>query len=99
MMAYTDVDRLILERWEDTMGLFEAYNELEDRIGETIEEVGHRLQPWLSGRGYDSDVDVKQPAFNAWKPEWLHRRREDPLIYVGVGGFAPAGYRKVKDEH
>lgn len=99
MMAYTDVDRLILERWNDTMGLFEAYEELEDRIGETIQEVGERVGAWLGERGYQSDTDAKEPAFSAWKDEWRHRRRDEPLVYISVGAFAPSGYRKVKDEH
>src|SRR5262245_2070589 len=97
--TYTDIDRLILERWEDTRGLFDAYEELQARIQDVIEEVGERLAHWASDRGYRIGTDAKVPEYYAYKDAWLHRRREEPVICFAIEGFAPMGYRKVKDEH
>jgi hypothetical protein len=41
--AYTEMDRLILQRWPDVIGLIEAHREVQDRIEEMIELVGERL--------------------------------------------------------
>jgi hypothetical protein len=97
--TYTDVDRLILERWFDTRGLLEAYEELQDRIHDVISEVGERLAEWAQPQGYLVDTDAKTPAFSLYRSTWMHRRKDEPLIYVDVENFAPLGYRRVKENH
>ncbi len=95
---YNDVDRLILDRWEDVVGLLRAYEELQERIGGVLEEVGVRLQKWAGEEGYRLDQDARVPEYWAWKASW-EKRRGDILIYVTLGGFTPQGYRKTKEQH
>jgi len=96
---YTDVDRLILGRWQDVMGLFEAHEELQDRVEEVIEDVRSRLGRWLEGRGYEVTSDPKSPSFFLGKADWYHKRKDDWSVYFEVGGFAPFGFRKVREDH
>jgi hypothetical protein len=97
--TYTDVDLLILQRWDDTRGLLEAYEELQDRMHEVIQEVGERLVQWAESRGYTLDVDARTPQYYAYKTAWMNRRKDDALVYYNVVDFAPVGYRKVKEAH
>jgi hypothetical protein len=97
--TYTDVDRLIFQRWDDTRGLFEAYDELQDRIHDVITEVGERLGEWAAPQGYIVDTDAKAPAFYAYRNTWLNRRRDDALVFFSLESFAPLGYRRVKENH
>jgi len=96
---YTDVDRLILGRWDDVMGLFDAHGELQDHVEEMIDEVGERLERWLEGRGYGVTSEGKAPAYYIAKDDWFVKRKDDYTVYFEIGGFAPRGYRKVKDDH
>lgn len=96
---YTDVDRLILGRWQDVMALSEAHNELQDRVEETIDDVGNRLERWLEGRGYEVNSESKSPLFYVGKADWYNKRKEDWLVYFEIGGFAPFGFRKVREDH
>lgn len=97
--TYTDVDKLILERWHDVMGLMEAHEGLEGRIEQLITDVGGRLENWGEERGYSLETDAKRAEFYAWKPAWLNRRKDEAEVYYVVGSVAPMGYRKIKDAH
>ena len=97
--AYTDVDKLILERWHDVIGLMEAHDELQGRIGDLIDDVGDRLEKWGGERGYELETDAKRAEFYAWKPTWVNRRKDEAEVYYAVGSFAPMGYRSIKDAH
>ena len=97
--TYTDVDLLILDRWSDTRGLLEAYEELQDRIHDVIGDVGERLAEWAQPQGYLTDTDAKAPAFSLYRSTWMHRRRDEPLVYLHLANFAPLGYRRVKENH
>jgi hypothetical protein len=97
--TYTDVDRLIFQRWDDTLGLLEAYEELQDRIHEVITDVGQRLSEWGVPQGYIIDTDAKIPSFYAYRNTWLNRRRDDALVYFSLEHFAPLGYRRAKENH
>ncbi len=46
---YSDVDRLILERWDEVSELIDAREELADRITDVIEAAGERVRRhrWL----------------------------------------------------
>ena len=48
----TDVDNLLLERWTDTIGIWDAIKELEDRLADRLEAVAERLRPWLEKLGF-----------------------------------------------
>lgn len=96
---YTDVDKLILGRWQDVMALFDAHEELQDRVEEVVEEVGERLGRWLDGRGYSIRTDSKTPVYVIGKDDWYHKRKDDWLVFFEIGGFAPFGFRKVKEDN
>jgi hypothetical protein len=96
---YTDVDRLILGRWQDVMGLLEAHEELQDRMEEVIDDVGNRLERWLEERGYEVKSESKAPSFWVGKANWFNRRKDDWAICFEIGGFAPFGFRKVREDH
>jgi hypothetical protein len=96
---YTDVDRLILERWQDVVALADAHEELQDRVEEVIEAVGERLERWLEERDYEIRTDTKSPSFWFGRTAWNNKRRDDWIVYFEIGGFAPLGFRKVRDEH
>jgi hypothetical protein len=97
---YTDVDRLILSRWNDVMGLFEAHEELQDRIEEVIDDVAARLTQWLDTRGYDLiSCDAKAASIDFGKTDWHHKKKDGWAVYFQIGEFAPIGFRKVRDDH
>lgn len=96
---YTDLDRLMLDRWQDVMALFEAHEELQDRAEEVIDDVGNRLGRRLDERGYEVISDSKSASFLIGKADWHHKRKDDWIVYFEVGAFAPLGFRKVTDDH
>ena len=96
---YTDVDKLILGRWQDVMALFDAHEELQDRVEEVVEEVGERLGKWLDGRGYMVETDSREPTFCIGKDDWYHKKKDCWVVYFEIGGFAPFGFRKVKEDN
>ncbi len=97
-VSYTDVDRLIFERWEEVMGLREAFDDVQGRIEETFKEVGSRLEKWASSAGYTLETAPRNPCYSAWKPTWENRKKY-PTIWLEIGDFAPRGYRKNDSEH
>lgn len=90
---YTDVDRLILERWDEVSDLVAARDELQDRIGETIEAAGQKLERALEPRGYLVETQAKDCEFHVYRSTWNDRRR-GPTAYFALGAFCPRGYRK-----
>ena len=97
--TYTDVDRLILERWDDAKGLLEAFEELQDRMLDVIDDGGERLKRWAEQHDCIIDVQAKEPSFHFYKEAWMNRRKDDALVYFSLADFAPVGYRKVKHDN
>jgi hypothetical protein len=97
--SYTDVDRLILDRWEDTQGFLEAYEDLQDRMQQILSDVEVPLERWASTHGYKSYADARSASFGIYRPNWENRRRDDALVYFALEDCAPIGYRRVKAEH
>lgn len=95
---YTDVDRLILERWNEVQDLQDAFKGLTDRMRDTVEDVMVKAERWLDEQGYRCEYDVRRPEISAWKSGW-EARRGQPGIRLVVGEFAPLGYGKVRSEH
>jgi hypothetical protein len=98
-VAYTDIDRLILERWEDTKGLLGAYEDLQERIREVLCDIGTRVERWASSQGYKSVADAKNASFSIYRHTWEHSRREEALVYFALEDCAPIGYRRIKQPH
>src|SRR5512138_1488213 len=96
--SYTDVDRLILDRWEEVLGLREAFDELQSRIEEVFGDVGARLVKWANSCGYNLASDPRKAAYYAWKQSW-ETRKGNEVIYYEVGALAPFGYRKIDADH
>ena len=90
---YTDVDLMILKRWDETKALREAFDQLIDRMQAVVETTLQKVSIEASQRGLESGFDPKQPSIWFWKNEWA-TRKGDPGVYFFVSGFVPADYGK-----
>jgi hypothetical protein len=95
---YTDVDQMIFRRWEEISALRDAYDDLMDRMGESMAGVCGRVENWLGEQGYESYSEPKGPEITAWKAGW-EKPRGQGLVVLYVGDFAPLGYGKVGCDH
>lgn len=95
---YTDVDRMILTRWNEVAALQNAYEELLDKMEKTIDSASDRVGTWLTEQGYAWSVDLKQPSIMAWKKAW-EKPKGDGLVQLQVAEYAPIGYGKVNTPH
>jgi hypothetical protein len=95
---YTDVEKLLLQRWTDVRALMIAYDELQDSMEEMLSYVGEELEKWAEDRGYSLEADARGAEYTMWKEDWANRRN-DAAIWFAVGGFVPEGYRKCKYPH
>ena len=93
-IMFNDVERLILERWPEVVGLIDAHETLQDRLEEQIQIVADRVGRWARPHGFEVDSSPRFAEINAWRPAWADRRKE-PRVFLTVGGFYPAGFRKV----
>jgi hypothetical protein len=97
-VRYTDVDRLILDRWSEVVALREAFDGVLDRMRGTVEAGIVKAERWASERGYRTESDIKTPTLDVWRPDWENKRRE-PALWVRVGDFAPHEYGSVEQDH
>ena len=97
-IIFNDVERLILERWTEVVGLIDAHETLQDRLEEQIQIVADRVGRWARPHGFEVDSSPRFAEINAWRPAWADRRKE-PRVFLTVGGFYPAGFRKVDAAH
>jgi hypothetical protein len=97
-MIYTEMDRLVLERWTDVRGLIEAQEDVQERMEEVIRVVGERLGRWASPLGYVVEAQPKAGEFHLWRPTWADKRKGHKVSLV-LGGFCPIGFRKVADRY
>jgi hypothetical protein len=95
---YTDVDRMIFQRWDEVVALLNAYADAMERMGESIAGVCERVEAWLQEQGYEAYSDPKGPEIMAWKATW-EKPRGEGLVLLCVGDFAPKGYGKVGSAH
>lgn len=94
---YTDVDRLILDRWQEVSGLREAFDELLDRMEDVLGDTLAKVAVQAQERGLSCDFTAKDPSIWFWKKEWEGRGKE-PGISILIKDFAPALYGRVRDE-
>jgi hypothetical protein len=97
-VVFNEVERLILERWTDVMGLIEAQETLQKRLEEQVQIIADRIGRWARPQGYEVDSAPRAPEINAWRPAWADRRRE-PRVWLLIGGFYPTGFGKVEAAH
>jgi hypothetical protein len=95
---YTDVDRMILSRWNEVAALQDAYDSLLDRMEKTISSANDRVGAWLTEQGYQWEADARQPYINAWKKDW-EKPKGQPLVHFQVADFTPIGYGKATTPH
>jgi hypothetical protein len=95
---YTDVEKMLLQRWPDVRALLSAYNELQDSMEDMLTNAGEELEKWADERGYSFETDARSAEYYMWKEEWANRRNEAAVYFV-VGGLAPDGYRKITSDH
>lgn len=92
------MDRLIIERWADVVGLVDAHNETQDRIEQMIETVGGRLGRWAHAYGFEIETEARWAEFKAAKTSWIDKRK-GARVQLALGGFCPAGYKKMEADH
>src|SRR5438552_1649045 len=95
---YTDVDVMILKRWDEVKALREAFDDLVDRMRDVVETVAQRVDAVAREKGLSSDFDPKRPSIWFWKREWENRKHE-PGVYIELFDFVPADYGKDVEEH
>ena len=95
---YTDVDLMLLERWDEVKGLREAFSELLDRMRDAVEHALGKVKSAALERGFSCEFDSKQPIVYFWKKEWATRSNE-ACIYFELSDFAPIEYGKVEGDH
>ncbi len=97
-MTYTDVDKMILTRWTEVVGLRAAFEELLERMEDTIDGALKKTERWADEKGLRTELDSREPHLDVWKPEWA-KRREEPAVFLRVGDFAPHEFGKVEEDH
>jgi len=96
---YTDVDRMILSRWTEVVGLRGAFDELLERMRDVLEDSLAKLAAHAQELGYSCDHDAKNPSFRFWKKEWETKTWKAPGVSLLVKDFAPMAYGRVRDDH
>jgi hypothetical protein len=94
---YTDVDLMILKRWDEVKALREAFDGLVDRMQDVVEASLQKVVTAASEKGLSSDINLKRPSIWFWKREWENRKKE-PGVYFELFDFAPAEYGKDVEE-
>jgi len=95
---YTDVDLMILRRWDEVVSLRSAFDELLGRMEEIVEVSLQKVCIVVSGRKLSAEFDAKQPSIWFWKQEWQTRKKE-PAMYFELLDFAPAEYGRLTYDH
>jgi len=90
---YTDVDLMILKRWDEVKALRKAFDDLLGRMKDTIEAPLQRVATIAADRGLSAEFDIKRPSIWFWKSEWETRKKE-PGVYFQVLDFVPSEYSK-----
>jgi len=94
-VEFTDVERLILERWTDVTALLEAHRTLQDRLEERIETVADRVGRWARPLGFEVTCSPREAEIFAFRPAWYDKRKDLARILLTIGGFCPIGFRRV----
>jgi hypothetical protein len=98
MVKLTELDRLLLDRWQDMIGLQDGFEELQDRLARRLDGLVRALEPWAAAQGYSLDLDKKHAEVLLTKETWRDAVGS-PRVSLTVGGLYPYGYRRVVSEH
>lgn len=98
MNPLTELDLLLLERWQDALGLYEGMDELQKRLRRRFKHAGEQLKPWFRDRGLEVfEVEWETASYSGAKKLWIGDKGE-PTVWITVGGLFPYGYKDVVDE-
>jgi hypothetical protein len=98
LLAYSDMDNFILEKWEDVNRLVDARYDVESRIEKVIVSAGERVRSWIEPLGYALAVQPRDAIFHIHRANWEIKRKE-PAVTLALGGFCPPRYRKDQDPY
>jgi len=90
---YTDLDLMILKRWDEVKALRDAFDGLVDRMQDILEATLQKVSTAVSERGLLSEFDTKQSTIWFWKREWETRKKEAGIYFL-LSDFVPADYGK-----
>jgi hypothetical protein len=89
--TWTDLDRLIFDRWTDLVELRQAVAATEKKLKDNVAEVGRRVETWAKDKGYGSDTATDNgPSIYVYKPDWIVD--DLALVHFTVGGIVPNGF-------
>jgi hypothetical protein len=97
-VQYTDVDLMLLNRWQEVSALRAAFNELLGRMGGVVETACQRASNAASERGFRTEFDARKGTFAFWKQGWENRKK-DAAIYALLSDFAPEAYYSRVEDH
>lgn len=95
---YTDVDLMILKRWDEVAALRAAFDDLLGRMESVLEVALQKVSIAVSERRLSAGFDAKRPSIWFWKHDWETRRKE-PGIYFQLSDFAPGEYGRAAKDH
>lgn len=98
LVEFTDVERLVLERWTDVMGLIDVHRALQDRLEEQIKIVADRVGRWARPLGFEVDCSPREAQIYGWRSSWVDRRKP-ARVCLAIGGFCPSGFRKIDNPY
>lgn len=96
---YTEIDRLVLERWPEVLGIIDAHRTAQEHMEIALESVADRIARWVREQGFEGEMSAKQAEFSVWRPEWHDKRKGEAKVLLTIGGFCPTGYRKLNDKY
>jgi hypothetical protein len=96
---YTDMDRLILERWSDVVGLIDAHRAAQDHIEAALEAAGERVIRWVREQGFDGEMRPRDAELHTWRPSWYDKRKGESKVLLTLGGLCPVGFRRVDEAY
>ncbi len=95
---YTDVDLMLLKRWDEVHALRQAFDHLLERIDDVVQASLQKVSAHFAERGWASEPDLKRPSMSFWKRDWANRRNE-PGVYLQVFDFVPPDCGKGVADH
>ncbi len=98
-IRYTDVDLMILKRWDEVMALREAFEDMLGRMEGFVEGSLKKVAAVAEESDFLSEVDLKRPSIWFWKHDWETRSTKAPGIYFQLYDFAPTDYSKTVEDY
>ena len=95
---YTDVDRMILKRWDEVIALRDAFDELLDRMEDVVDATLQRVSTTLAERDLACEFDVRRAVLWFWKREWSSRK-SNAGMWFEVSDCVPLQYTKGVGNH